>query len=86
MHDGSVPTLRGVVEFYNRGGIKNELLDPLLQPLGLNAAEIEALVAFLQSLTGDNVADLVSDAVAAPVGDVRRYHPLGPEQPKRAAQ
>ena len=86
MHDGSLPTLHGVVEFYNRGGIKNELLDPLLQPLGLNTAEIDALVAFLQSLTGDNVADLVSDAVAAPVGDVRRYQPLGPEQPKRAAQ
>ena len=69
MHDGSLATLRDVLEFYNRGGIKNELLDPLLQPLGLNEGEIAALLAFLQALTGGNVPELVSDAIAAPIGD-----------------
>lgn len=72
MHNGSVPTLRSVVEFYNRGGTPNEGLDPLLGELGLTDSEIDDLVAFLESLTGDNVDVLVSDAFAAPVGDVRR--------------
>jgi cytochrome c peroxidase len=69
MHDGSFSTLEEVVEFYNRGGIPNENLDPLLKPLNLNQIEVKALIAFLQSLTGSNVADIVSDAFAAPVGD-----------------
>ena len=69
MHDGSLLSLREVVQFYNRGGVDNELLDPLLQPLGLFAEEVDALEVFLQSLTGNNVPALVSDAFAAPVGD-----------------
>ncbi len=72
MHNGSLPTLRAVVEFYNRGGIPNEGLDPLLGKLGLSDSEIDDLVAFLGSLTGDNVDVLVSDAFAAPIGDVGR--------------
>ena len=70
MHDGSLATLREVVQFYNAGGIDNPVLDPLLQPLALNAGEVDALVVFLQALTGSNVAALVADAFAAPVGDV----------------
>ena len=72
MHNGSLGTLRQVVEFYNRGGINNELLDPLVQPLGLSHDEMDALVAFLNSLTGSNVDDLVADALAQPVGNVRQ--------------
>ncbi len=72
MHDGSLATLKEVVEFYNRGGVPNDLLDPLIRPLGLSAAEIEELVAFLESLTGSNVNALISDAFAAPVGDTNR--------------
>ena len=68
MHDGSLATLRDVLEFYNRGGLPNEGLDPLIEPLGLSDKEIEDLLAFLQSLTGSNVDALVSDAHAAPVG------------------
>ncbi len=71
MHDGSIPTLRGVVEFYNRGGVPNPLLDPRIRPLGLSETEIDDLVAFLESLTGNDVPTLVADALAAPVGDVR---------------
>ena len=72
MHNGTLRTLRQVVEFYNRGGIKNELLDPLIQPLGLSEAEIESIVAFLNSLTGSNVDELVADALTQPVGNVRQ--------------
>jgi cytochrome c peroxidase len=70
MHDGSLPTLRDVVAFYNRGGVPNEVLDPLIRPLGLSAPEMDDLVAFLESLTGDDVDLLVGDALSAPIGDV----------------
>ena len=69
MHNGSISTLREVIEFYNRGGIDNELLDPLLQPLQLSDEESEQLLAFLKALTGDNVDALVADAFAVPVGN-----------------
>ncbi|MVF21712.1 photosynthetic protein synthase I [Methylocaldum sp. BRCS4] len=69
MHDGSLSTLEEVLEFYNRGGVPNKNLDPLIKPLNLDPTEIKALVAFLQSLTGSNVPAIVSDAFAAPVGD-----------------
>ena len=70
MHDGSLRTLREVVEFYDRGGVPNEALDPLMRPLGLTQTQIDDLVAFLESLTGD-VNALVRDARAAPIGDRR---------------
>ena len=69
MHNGTFATLQQVVEFYNRGGIANENLDPLIKPLNLTALEIANLTAFLESLTGDNVKELVADAFAAPIGD-----------------
>jgi cytochrome c peroxidase len=68
MHDGSLPSLRDVLLFYNRGGVPNEVLDPLIRPLGLSDTELDELLLFLQSLTGSNVDTLVSDAFAAPVG------------------
>lgn len=69
MHNGQFLTLREVVEFYNRGGVANPLLDPLIRPLGLSDDEIDDLVAFMRALTGSNVDELVSDAFAAPIGD-----------------
>ena len=69
MHNGTFATLQQVVEFYNRGGIANENLDPLIKPLNLTEPEIADLTAFLESLTGDNVKELVADAFAAPIGD-----------------
>jgi cytochrome c peroxidase len=47
MHDGSIATLKEVVEFYNRAEGEGELL-----PLYLSDDEVDALVAFLESLTG----------------------------------
>ncbi|MES9894086.1 MAG: hypothetical protein ABW141_04235, partial [Candidatus Thiodiazotropha endolucinida] len=75
MHNGSFSTLREVVEFYDNGGVANELLDPLIRPLGLNESEKQDLVTFMQSLTGGNVDTLVADAFAAPVGDVGKGDP-----------
>jgi len=68
MHDGSLATLRDVLLFYDRGGVPNEALDPLIKRLGLSDAEFEDFLAFLESLTGSNVDELVSDAHAAPIG------------------
>lgn len=78
MHDGSMKTLREVIEFYNRGGVENELLSPLIKPLKLAEDEINDLIIFLESLTAGNIATLVADAFAAPIGD------LGTEDPNWA--
>ena len=75
MHDGAFSTLREVVDFYNRGGIENELLSPLIRPLDLTEQEIEQLIAFMQTLTGSNVKTLVADAFAAPIGDISKEDP-----------
>ncbi|KAF0164553.1 MAG: SCO1/SenC family protein/methylamine utilization protein MauG [Rhodocyclaceae bacterium] len=69
MHDGSLPTLEEVIEFYDRGGIDNPQKNPLLKPLALSATEKRALAAFLKSLTGDNVQKLVTEARAAQPAD-----------------
>lgn len=71
MHNGTFGTLTEVVDFYNQGGVPNPLLDPLIRPLELTDTEIRQIVAFLKSLTGDNVESLVLDAFAAPIGDRR---------------
>jgi cytochrome c peroxidase len=52
MHDGSIATLKDVVEYYDRGGNRNPFLDAELRPLGLTGAEKQALVAFFASLSG----------------------------------
>jgi cytochrome c peroxidase len=52
MHDGSVRTLEEVVEFYDRGGNPNPLLDHRIRPLGLTTQERADLVSFLRALTG----------------------------------
>ena len=57
MHDGSIATLREVVELYNRGGVKNPYLDPKIEPLRLTDAEVDALVAFMQALDGEGYQD-----------------------------
>jgi cytochrome c peroxidase len=69
MHDGSISTLAEIIEFYNQGGIDNELRDPLVRPLNLSKEEASQLLAFLNALTGDNVDKLVSDAFTIPIGN-----------------
>ena len=75
MHDGRFDTLREVIDFYDRGGVPNELLSPLIRPLGLTEPEKRDLAAFLHSLTGSNVPDIVADAFAAPIGDLSSEDP-----------
>jgi len=58
MHDGSIATLRDIVEFYNRGGIPNPDLDNNIAPRGLSGDEIDAIVAFLKSLDGEGWQDV----------------------------
>ena len=78
MHNGRFDTLREVIDFYDRGGVSNELLSPLIRPLGLTEREKRDLEAFLHALTGGNVPAIVADAFAAPIGDP------GTEDPNRA--
>ena len=53
MHNGSLRTLKDVIDFYVGGGTSNPYLDKLIRPLPLTAQERADLVAFLQSLTGE---------------------------------
>jgi len=57
MHDGSLATLRDVVEFYNRGGVPNPMQSGRIRPLRLTARDVDALVAFLHTLDGEGYAD-----------------------------
>lgn len=53
MHDGSLTTLREVIDYYDKGGIPNKRLHPLMQPLHLQEEDKDALVAFLKALSGE---------------------------------
>jgi len=53
MHDGSEKTLRAVVDFYDRGGVKNKWLSKEIRPLNLSEQDRQDLAAFLESLTGE---------------------------------
>jgi cytochrome c peroxidase len=62
MHDGSLRTLVDVVKFYDRGGHQHPGIDARIRPLELSEPEIAALVAFLESLTGDSTDTLAAEA------------------------
>jgi cytochrome c peroxidase len=57
MHDGSLPTLRDVVLFYQRGGIRNPQLDPQIRRFDISPRDVDALVDFLAALNGDGFMD-----------------------------
>ena len=48
MHDGQIATLEEVVEFYDRGGVKNPQLDEEMFPLKLTDQQKSDLVEFLK--------------------------------------
>jgi len=50
MHDGSLTSLKSVLNHYNRGGMGHPNQDPLVRPLDLSENEVEDLIAFLRSL------------------------------------
>lgn len=57
MHDGSIATLEEVVEHYNKGGNKNPWLTTRVRKLDLSKAEVQALVKFMEALSGEGYAD-----------------------------
>jgi cytochrome c peroxidase len=80
MHDGTMHSLKEVIAFYNQGGVSqnengfpNVTQSPLIKPLGLTNQESSDLIAFLNTLNGDNIAELISDAFATPVGDTTNH-------------
>lgn len=50
MHDGSMKTLAEVVDYFNKGGVPNGSMDPLIKPLDLSDQDAAELVYFLESL------------------------------------
>jgi cytochrome c peroxidase len=52
MHDGSMARLEDVIEFYSEGGRANAQLDFEIRPRKFTPEEKQALVSFLQSLSG----------------------------------
>ncbi len=58
MHDGSLKTLEEVVELYDKGGEKNPFLDSGIRPLNLTQQEKADLVAFMESLTSPQFANV----------------------------
>ena len=55
MHDGSLATLREVVEFYNRGGGPKG--SARLVPLRLSNSDVDAVISFLRALSGEGYQD-----------------------------
>jgi cytochrome c peroxidase len=53
MHDGSLKTLKEVVDFYAGGGNSNPYLDKEIKAIKLSAQDRIDLVEFLESLTGE---------------------------------
>lgn len=60
MHNGSVASLREVVQFYNKGGAPHDPgLDEAMKPLELTEEEVDYLVEFLKALTGEALREKV---------------------------
>lgn len=79
MHDGSLKTLKEVVDFYLGGGSSNPYRDPKMRPLELTGQERADLVGFLESLTGEmppNSGPPAADGISS-------RHPSG--EPQRPA-
>jgi cytochrome c peroxidase len=66
MHNGALLTLEEVIDYYDRGGTRASGQDPRISPLHLSAQEKQALLAFLHSLTGDNIHSLAREGADFP--------------------
>jgi cytochrome c peroxidase len=58
MHDGSLQTLKQVVDFYAGGGNSNPYLDKKIKTIKLSGQDRADLVEFLKSLTGNLPPDV----------------------------
>lgn len=54
MHNGSLPDLMAVIEHYDKGGVSRPSLSDEMQPLHLSEREKQDLVAFLETLDGED--------------------------------
>lgn len=55
MHDGSIGTLREVLDFYNRGGNRERSTkSPFIRALDLEEQEVQDLLEFLNTLSSDS--------------------------------
>lgn len=66
MHNGVLLTLEAVIDYYDRGGSRGPGQDARIAPLHLTAEDKDALLAFLHSLTGDNVERLAKETYPHP--------------------
>jgi cytochrome c peroxidase len=66
MHDGSLATLIDVVEHYDRAGVDRPSRSKEIKPLHLTYQEKSDLVAFLETLTGDDPSVHVPVLFAGP--------------------
>lgn len=53
MHDGSHKTLEEVIDYYDKGGIPNKNLHPLIRPLHLSDEDKKNLISFMKALDGE---------------------------------
>ena len=63
MHDGSIPELKQVIDFFNSGGEIHANKDPRIKPLNLTRQQKDDLLAFLKTLTDE---EFVSNVGFAP--------------------
>ncbi len=61
-HTGAFASLHELVRYYARGGSKDPKQDVLIKPFEVTDAEVDDLVSFLESLTGDERPGLAKDA------------------------
>jgi cytochrome c peroxidase len=63
MHNGTIPTLEAVIDFYDRGGVTDDgrstgfphTKSPLIQPLGLTDKEKQQLLHFVEAFSGEQI-------------------------------
>lgn len=79
MHDGSLTTLWDVMDHYNKGGETNPYLDGGIEPLALTESEIDALVAFMFTLTDNRFAEQNAAIFAAQKASAATKRPFRDE-------
>jgi cytochrome c peroxidase len=77
MHDGSLPTLAAVVDFYRRGGgrglgVAGDRIDGQVRPFSIRDAEAADLVAFLGSLSDESASPENPERVPSGLPVLRR--------------
>jgi len=50
MHDGNLPSLKSVIEFYDQGGVPSKGKSPFISPIGMSEDEKNDLLEFLKAL------------------------------------